>query len=225
MKLEFYNELENTLTKERLSVYRADGCDDNTAIARYLFNSDICKSLYTSLNLFEIAFRNSVDKALQQFTNQVEWYNYIKLQPESANKIASAKKKITNCGKQVTHDRIISELSLGFWTTLFSRKYAQEKFQPFLIKTCFKKAPKNLKGSIQWWQFLDKFRFLRNRVFHFERIVHWKDIETQHENLLNCTRWLSEESYQVLLKTDAFSKVYKKGIKSYVKKVKQNFNK
>ena len=225
LKDSFYNNFENAVTKERLSVYKADGADNKTALARYLYNIELCTALYPSLNMFEISFRNSVDKALQTFTGTAEWYNCINLSSESLNKINSAKRKIQNCGKQVTHDRVISELTLGFWTSLFSRKYNQEKFQPYLIKQCFKKALKNLKSAIPLWQYLDKFRYLRNRVFHYERLVHWKDLNQQHENLVNCISWFSDESYKILLKIDRFGGVYKKGQKKSIRLVKWNFNK
>ncbi|MBQ9239032.1 MAG: hypothetical protein IJ191_06950 [Treponema sp.] len=64
----FYNKIEDIFTKSRLSVYRQDGVDGATALARYLYNIELCKSLYAVLNVFEISLRNSIDKALCLFT-------------------------------------------------------------------------------------------------------------------------------------------------------------
>lgn len=38
-------------------------------------------------------------------------------------------------------------------------------------------------------------RLLRNRVSHYERLIHWRDLKDQHLQLLECIKWLNVESY------------------------------
>ena len=54
MDKRFYSEIENSFTTSRLSVYKQDGADDLTCIARYLYNIEVCKSLYSSLNILKL---------------------------------------------------------------------------------------------------------------------------------------------------------------------------
>lgn len=70
MNTRFYSEIENSFTSSRLSVYKQDGADNLTCLARYLYNIEVCKSLYSSLNIFEVSFRNAIDKALSHRNNQ-----------------------------------------------------------------------------------------------------------------------------------------------------------
>lgn len=224
MEEKFYEGFSAEITKERLSVYRADGCDDETALARYLYNIKLCKSFYTSLNMFEIAFRNSVDRALQDFTGASDWFGKLRLARECTKKIDAAKEKIQKRKKPISHDRIIAELTLGFWTSLFSRRYAQEKFQPYIIKQCFRNASKAERAATFLWNNLEKIRLLRNRVFHYERLVHWKDLKARHEKLLEFTKLLAPKSYEILLKTDGFDAIHSAGITPQIQFVKDNFN-
>lgn len=64
MNKHFYSEIESSFTSSRLSVYKQDGADDTTYLARYLYNIEVCKSPYSSLNIFEVTFRNVIDKVL-----------------------------------------------------------------------------------------------------------------------------------------------------------------
>ena len=64
MNASFYAGLEHILTKPRLSVYRQDGADDTTALARYLYNIALCRELYAPLHIFEVSLRNAIDEAL-----------------------------------------------------------------------------------------------------------------------------------------------------------------
>lgn len=224
MKEKFYKSFSAEITKERLSVYKADGCDDETALARYLYNIKLCKSFYTSLNMFEIAFRNSVDRALQNFTGTSDWFEKLSLARECIENINAAKKKIQKRKKSITHDRVVSELTLGFWTSLFSKRYAQEKFQPYIIKQCFRNAAKAERSATSLWSNLEKIRHLRNRVFHYERLIHWKDLKARHEKLLEFTKLLAPKSYEILLKTDGFDAIHSAGITPVVQLVKDNFN-
>ena len=224
MEEKFYESFSAEITKERLSVYRADGCDDETALARYLYNIELCKSLYTSLNMFEIAFRNSIDKALRNFTGTSDWFEKVRLARECTKKIDAAKEKIQKRKKPISHDRIIAELTLGFWTSLFSKRYAQEKFQPYIIKHCFRNASKAERSAVSLWNNLEKIRLLRNRVFHYERLIHWKDLKARHEKLLEFTKLLAPKSYEILSKTDGFDAIHSAGTTPKIHLVKDNFN-
>lgn len=62
-------------------------------------------------------------------------------------------------------------------------------------------------------------------MFHYERLIHWRDLKERHEKLLEFTKLLAPNSYTILLKTDEFSIIYSAGITSTLQSVKDNFNK
>ena len=225
MNHKFYSEIENTFTASRLSVYKQDGADEQTCIARYLYNIEICKSLYSSLNIFEVTFRNAIDKVLCSVASADNWYDIISLDATSMKNINDAKHKIQKKGKTVTHDRIVSELTFGFWTSLLTPRYSQSSFQSKIIKACFKSVPP-AQRNIKYLQIrFDKIRILRNRVSHHERIIHWKDLDIQHNELLESIKWLDNASYELACSCDKFPKIYAKSFKSCNKYVKKHWNK
>lgn len=114
MNKHFYSEIESSFTSSRLSVYKQDGADDTTCLARYLYNIEVCKSLYSSLNIFEVTFRNDTDKVLYTVAGADNWYDILTLDSTSMKNINDAKHKIQKKRKPVTHDRIISELTFVF---------------------------------------------------------------------------------------------------------------
>ena len=138
MNTRFYSEIENSFTSSRLSVYKQDGADNLTCLARYLYNIEVCKSLYSSLNIFEVTFRNAIDKVLCTVAGADNWYDILTLDSTSMKNINDAKHKIQKKGKPVTHDRIVSELTFGFWTSLLTPRYSQASFQSKIIKTVSK---------------------------------------------------------------------------------------
>lgn len=122
-----FNSLKTSISEERLAVYRADGVDDTTAIARYIYNIALCKSLYPLISIFEITLRNSIDRALENYFKLTDWNNVIQLQQTEIMMINDAMLKIKRQGKKYSHGRLIAELTLGFWVALMGRKLRRNR--------------------------------------------------------------------------------------------------
>ena len=223
MNKDFYENLEKIFTPSRLSVYRQDGADESTVLARYLYNIELCRSLYVTLNIFEVSLRNSFDKALSSFAGE-NWYETLPLDDHSRKKVIEARSKIEKKKKEPTHDRIIAELSLGFWTSLITAKYSEQAFQSNIIKTCLKKCPVDKRSVKNLQRIFERIRVLRNRVSHYERIVHWKDLEAQHVQLSECVKWLDESSFQLLSEIDFFDYIFSAGINPFLVLVSKKWN-
>ena len=224
MNTSFYAGLEHILTKPRLSVYRQDGADDTTALARYLYNIALCRELYAPLHIFEVSLRNAIDEALCIFFGCADWYDALPFDNGTRSKITEAKNKIIRNGKSVTHDRMIAELTLGFWTSLVTTRYSQSKFQSHVIKRCFKNCPVRSRSIKNLQETLNKMRLLRNRVSHYERIIHWKDLSAQHGQLLECIRWMDGTAHILAKGTDNFADVHAEGLSPFVAFVKECWN-
>ena len=198
MKTTFYKDIEDIFSINRLSVYRQDGCDDTTALSRYLYNIEICKTLYPILHIFEITLRNSIDKSLTDFSGTQLWYDSLNLNTDSKLK--------------------------GFWTAFLTTRYSQSSFQSFIIKTALKDMPKNLRNTKSIQSIFEKMRLLRNRVSHYERLIHWKDLTQQHKQLLECIKWLSPVSFELAIKINCFDNIIQDGITPWINLVKENWN-
>ena len=93
-----------------------------------------------------------------------------------------------------------------------------------VIKSCLKKCPSNMRAIKSLQNIFDKIRILRNRVSHYERIVHWKDLKNQHEWLLECIYWLDENAFRFAFETDVFDYLYAAGIKPFLTLVEKKWS-
>lgn len=216
MDINAFNSLKKSISEERLSVYRADGADDTTTIAIYIYNIDLRKSLYPLINIFEIALRNGIDKALENYFSHPDWNNVIQLQQAEVMMINAALLKIKRRGKKYSHGRLVAELTLGFWGALMGRKYNTQGFQFAVIKSCLHDCPSNQKSSAAIQKNLIEMRFLRNRITHHERIVHWKDLKQKHDLIMNFIKWINPDMSKIACEKDTFDEVYSKNAAPFI---------
>lgn len=91
------------------------------------------------------------------------------------DQVRNAKRRISNAGKTVNANRVISGLDFGFWTNLLSDKYEDSNSNsllwPNLLPIVFPNAPLGATRQDVEDQFT-KIRELRNRLSHHEAI--WK---------------------------------------------------
>jgi len=185
-----FAEIQIFLSSTRLNTY-GQNLPVKKQLKEYRRNIKLCRDFYPELDFFEVTLRNAIDTALTSFVNGADWMTTLPLDQQTLYKITEVKNRLQKQNKQITHDRIISELTLGFWTTLFSKKYNQCKFQSYLVKKVFVNCPKSQKSIQNIQVYVNEIRELRNRVCHYERICHYPDIKEKHERLLECTEWIS----------------------------------
>lgn len=191
------NELVKYFSQIRLDSYLSNS-NVSKQFALYKRNIKLCKKFYSKLHYFEIVFRNAIDIVLTDFSNGADWINIIPLDKDSMHKINEVRNRLIKQNKLITHDRIISELTLGFWTTLFSKKYTQYKFQSVLVKKVFKDCPKNQRNIKNIQILVNEIRELRNRVCHYERIIHYIDLKQKYKNIQTCISWISKDLSKIL---------------------------
>lgn len=224
MKQEFHLNIEKALTASRLSAYKNNDENYEETLARYLYNIELCRALYSSLHFFEICLRNKIDEILSQLCNRNDWYTIIPLSDSAINKLEEVKKRISDGGKAITHERIVSELSLGFWTAFFSKRYSSCAFQSKIIKYGFKNCPKAQKNSANIQNIMEQIRNLRNRVYHYERICHWNDLQSKHDLILECIKWMQPSVFELVTKVDTFEHIYNHGEMQFLPIIKDNWN-
>lgn len=142
----------------------------------YLDNIVYSQTYYATLHLIEVALRNKMNAMLSTKLGN-SWLSdsiihstflYKDTIDILHNQIISIKKQKTN----INHDDIVSNLTFGFWVSLFSRKY-YKKYSTTEIKTVFnvpRHAIANETKLLQISRELAVIKNFRNRVFHYEKV-------------------------------------------------------
>ena len=230
MQVSFYQQIEARFSSERLAAYAvaANGApaDPCATLARYLLNMALCESLYSPLQLCEIALRNAIHQHAARIMGREDWYDApgFQLTPWAMEEVSKAKAKIAKTRKPVTPGRVIAELQFGFWTSLFEAHYEQHTpFLPGAFKAVFPHLPKSLHHRKDRKNDLENIRLLRNRVFHHERIIHWKDLDARHDLILRIVAWISPELRQMATALDRFSDLRSEGLIPWMGKIRHHW--
>ncbi|MEZ5303772.1 MAG: hypothetical protein R3F11_24475 [Verrucomicrobiales bacterium] len=213
----FFQQIEAILHTERIDAYRQDGADPRLTLARYMLNMALSESLYPTLQFAEIALRNAVHRELTARCGTDAWYDSprARLTPWQQTKVTEAKTTLGRNRKPRTPGRIVAELTFGFWTGFFNNAHARTGIGAFLSRNAFPHAP----APEQFQSRLDRrwqdIRDLRNRVFHHERILHWRDLDVRHRAILDIISWMSPELHDLANSLDRFAAVRKGGLKPW----------
>jgi len=165
--------VERIISKERLEPYlRYHKNDQPKAIAHYKSNILISESFYPLLAVLEIGLRNSIDFQLTKRFNDKEWYDnndFVKIATRfQIDRISQARANIYAEKKEITPGRIISELSFGFWTSLFDTKFEMTLWKS--LRLAFPDCPKAIRKRKTMSSKFNGIRKMRNRIFHHEAI-------------------------------------------------------
>ncbi|MDX9743947.1 MAG: Abi family protein [Arcobacteraceae bacterium] len=154
------------ITTTRFSVYKD--------LIQYNNNLKKAKHLYIPLSILEVSLRNSINNIFEKFYG-VGWIineaNFLKA--KELAKIMDAKNKIIDNQEIITKDKLVAELTFGFWTALFQSAY-DDKMRTNNLKQIFPNLPpKEIKiiDRKTMSSKLNHIRKFRNRIFHHENIL------------------------------------------------------
>jgi len=210
---ETQNAIIKALSTVRLQPYlrEANGQIDN-AMKIYQLNLQLCATLYPSLHIFEITFRNQMNRALQDKYGR-NWYEggSFNIQQRAQQSIEDAKNKVIRQRRPLTHNSIISELTLGFWSAFITK----DEYRQSVFDQCIQQIFPYAKSSERTFtkitpRFQTEILYLRNRVFHHEPI--WEKnykIKQKYEYLCQVLGWMNPEILSWLQTYDNFLEVYK----------------
>lgn len=219
-----FSQLKGVLSGERFAEYRKTAADDVEAIARYVWNARLCEALYPGLLHLEVALRNSLHTAISAkfptgpWQDVPCWMDRVApiLESDEREQIRRAKERLTDKSKALEPGRMVAELTFGFWTSLLDVRYEHNQvFWPGLLAPVFPHIPKRERKRKVVSVRLNRIRNLRNRVFHYEPIWHWRDLPQQQEELLEAIGWLSTDLQIVSRAHDRFAEVYAAGYNAY----------
>ena len=168
-----YQDYEKAFSPARLNKYlKACNGDTTAALTLYRHNVKLCQKCYGILNIFEIVLRNAINEHYKAHFSDPEWIRHQLVpggmlenhpQRQSILKIIS---DLDAIGKY-TNDRVVSSVTFGFWTHLFSRR-------PFALggQSLLQVFPARTKGLGQRaiYNELQDVKTFRNRIAHHEAI-------------------------------------------------------
>lgn len=209
---DFYDQLIPTLSANRLTAYFDNDPRRTTleVVARYIHNIDVSQSLTPSLHILEVALRNGIHRACTDHFKTEQWFDTSDiLAPPQLRQLQAAKAKLSRTAKRDKTAHRVPELSLGFWTGLFSAHYEHRLWRrhPQLLVAIFPYAPRHCRTRAVIGNMLDPIRKLRNPVAHHERIAARADLADMKRDINRLVSWLSPAATRLLAQCDAFSAI------------------
>ena len=168
-----YTEYEKAFSPARLNKYlKACNGDATAALMLYRQNIKLCQKCYGILNIFEVVLRNAINEHYKTFFADPNW---IRNQLKSGGMLESHPQRVSvlqtiaelDKNGRYTNDRVVSSVSFGFWTYLFTKVPYKNGG-----KTLLKVFPLKAKGLGQRdiYNELQAVKAFRNRIAHHEAI-------------------------------------------------------
>jgi hypothetical protein len=171
-----YELLEKVHSKVRLERYLSlSKGDKQRAFEYYIANIELSTMAMPLLHMFEVTFRNTIHTSITKHYQDKNWLLKLPTEIEEINgqktrifkDIQVVKERLLAHDKFITSDRIISELSLGFWVEFF-----YEKYDTVLGNATFSEFRNRQTGynRKQCYEDLIFIRAFRNRVSHHDTL-------------------------------------------------------
>lgn len=217
------------LSAERMDSYGI-GIPDEDRLANYLWNVELCQSLYPALHGLEIALRNAVFRAGAAAFPHVStrdvpcWLDAdpALILPEDQRRVDEATARLRSLNKPLDPGQLVAELGLGFWATLFDVRYERgNRLWPRLFAHGLMDpgSPRSVRTRKRLSPMINRIRYLRNRVFHHKPVWHWQDLAQHHAQTLDLLGWLSPSLRTLLEPGDRFADVLRAGAAPFRERV------
>ena len=175
------------ITNKRLSVYES--------MDTYEANLKRSKQMYIPLSVLEVSLRNSIDQVFSKLYGGGWLINEASfLHQKELEKLFHAKDKLRSRHEEITKEKLVAELTFGFWTGLFKTLY-DVQMRIGILKQIFPNLPPRDKILINrkiLSSKLNHIREFRNRVFHHENILKSK-YDTIEEDIDEILVYLDED--------------------------------
>lgn len=208
--------LRRVLSEPRLEAYRLAPTESPDAvIGRYRWNIALSMSLYPVVQQLEVALRNNLHRAIAERYRTDEWYDATPalLTPREQEAVTEAKDELRKQGKPQEPNRLVAELTLGFWTSLLSRDY-ERRFWPHLLAPAFPFIPRPQRTRATVAGRLHQIRQLRNRISHHEPIFKL-NLPRLYGEIEETIRWMAPALLQLLPVGEQFRDIHARGPAAY----------
>ena len=168
-----YSEYRKAFSPARLNKYlKACGGNTMAALTLYRRNNKLCQKLYGVLGVFEVVLRNAINEHYISKYSDQDWIRH-QLKPGGIlvnhPQRELLEKTITELDRtgRYTNDRVVSSVTFGFWTHLFSRRPFSAGGKSLL--EIFTRKTKGV-GQRAIYRDLRAIKDFRNRIAHHEAI-------------------------------------------------------
>lgn len=216
-----YDKLVTSFSNGRINKYLASidishPDRETKAIEVYEGNILLSKSFHPLISILEVALRNGINQQLCLHFGSNNWLleqktgfmidqrltyrDYLTRVDVSDNffreKVQEAEAKLISRRLSVSHNKLLAELSFGFWTKLFDAKPIKVLAGKQLM--AFKSGTRI--SSTEVYEILNKIRLFRNRISHHEPICFdvngkfcLRKTVTMHFKIKEVIRWLGTD--------------------------------
>lgn len=185
-----YEDLERALSLERFGRYLDWAAGDRArAIDLYTLNTQLSESLYTPLQMLEVALRNRIHAVMIEARHE-GWFHDAEflLTASQADQLAKAIEDVGEGGRrEPTPGRIVAALTFSFWTAMLGKEY-ETLWQTTLHRIGNRPDGKGLRRK-DFSGPLATIRTLRNRIAHHEPIIEW-NLPKHYGKMIELTGWL-----------------------------------
>jgi len=205
--------LERVFSEKRLEKYFIwYGGDTEKAIIHYRCNIELSEAFYPCISTFEVLFRNAISRELSVLFCRDDWYAIFATTPglTGLNKyISQANRQIAGRKECSSPSKIVAELTLGFWVSLFNVEYERILWKD--LRRIFPNMPKKARQRKKIAPPLNRFRAFRNRIFHHEPIS-WNlgNVTQIHTEMLTVMGWMNKDIPLWIAPFDRFDTVFQK---------------
>lgn len=192
---------ERWLSRYRYRPYLTAANDDHVAaLALYEWNASVSAAFLEIFAILEVMLRNAVDQVLSPFevphTARLRiqdgwWFGSRTFLSEQGHNVFATTRERLPEGDKFKRDKVLAELSFGFWTGLFSKDY-DELFRHHLI-ACFPHHPGKGFDRKSVSSRLEELRKLRNWSAHHQP-VYSRPLEELHEQALDLIGWIDPDA-------------------------------
>lgn len=185
--------MKESLIKQFISEDRFKSYDN---LEEYSKNLIFSQNAYIPLSILEVALRNALNNHLSNKISDI-WYEDDFLTKDSIEKVSQAKSLLIKRREKTDKEKIIAELSFGFWVNLFKKPY-DKKLRINDIKTIFPNLPNKEKKLINReiiFNKLNHIRNFRNRVFHYEKVLNKHNYNNINEDIFEIIKYFDDELF------------------------------
>ncbi|WP_227469317.1 hypothetical protein [Actinomyces sp. HMSC065F12] len=186
------------LSEERMSTYitATDG-DLDSAFELYAWNIELAAALQSATAMVEVVARNAIDHVLTSWSHvkysSSDWFNLPVFDERTKKDITVARQRVHRSGSQVSHGKILAELSFGFWRFLTSKKYLTTLWTPAIYRA-FPNGDKDIwTRQKQVTRLLGNMTFIRNRAAHLEPLFR-RDVYRDMSEARALMSWIDHDA-------------------------------
>ena len=202
---------ERAFSENRMEKYFKRYADADKAIMHYQCNIELSEVFYPCIHVFEVLLRNSISRELTKSFGREDWYVQFASTPGLTNLnkyVIQANKQIAGRKEYSSSSKVIAELTLGFWVSMFNVEYERILWKD--LRKVFPKMPKKERQRKKVAPSLNRFRTFRNRIFHHEPISwNMERIKQMHTEIFTVLTWMNIDIAAWFATFDRFDDVYK----------------